>query len=175
MTGGFDPGKIIFMNKIKLISIVLWFASLLAACSSQAAVEPVEYTVVMSEYAFAPNTFEVKVGQKVTFNLVNEGALAHEIMIGRDVMMMDAKPAGYQHDLFEQSGVHPQISVSQQASAEHGAGHSGTMVVLPTTGSTGTLSFTATKEMAGEWEIGCFELDGVHYAAGMVGKLVVTP
>jgi uncharacterized cupredoxin-like copper-binding protein len=29
--------------------------------------------------------------------------------------------------------------------------------------------------MVGEWEMGCFEQDGVHYDAGMKGTLVVNP
>jgi hypothetical protein len=28
--------------------------------------------------------------------------------------------------------------------------------------------------MLGEWEMGCFELDGVHYDQGMVGTFIVT-
>ncbi|MBC8507354.1 MAG: cupredoxin domain-containing protein [Anaerolineales bacterium] len=51
--------------------------------------------------------------------------------------------------------------------------HDGFMVFLPAGNDTATISFTVTEEMVGEWEIGCFELDGVHYDAGMVGKLVV--
>jgi hypothetical protein len=27
-----------------------------------------------------------------------------------------------------------------------------------------------TEEMIGEWEMGCFSLDGVHYTSGMVGS-----
>jgi uncharacterized cupredoxin-like copper-binding protein len=29
--------------------------------------------------------------------------------------------------------------------------------------------------MVGEWEIGCFSQDGVHYDAGMKGTFVVSP
>jgi hypothetical protein len=31
------------------------------------------------------------------------------------------------------------------------------------------------RKMVGEWEMGCFAQAGVHYTAGMVGKLVVAP
>jgi uncharacterized cupredoxin-like copper-binding protein len=37
------------------------------------------------------------------------------------------------------------------------------------------VKFTVTKDMVGEWEMGCFAQEGVHYTAGMVGKLVVAP
>lgn len=53
------------------------------------------------------------------------------------------------------------------------AGHDGFMVFLPAGNDTATISFTVTEDMVGEWEIGCFELDGVHYDAGMIGKLIV--
>jgi hypothetical protein len=29
--------------------------------------------------------------------------------------------------------------------------------------------------MVGEWEIGCFSLDGVHYTSGMKGTIIVNP
>jgi hypothetical protein len=37
------------------------------------------------------------------------------------------------------------------------------------------VTFTVTEEMVGEWEIGCFLLEGVHYDSGMVGKFIVSP
>ncbi len=53
-------------------------------------------------------------------------------------------------------------------------GHAGfTVIVKP--GEKASLKFTASKDAAGEWEIGCFEQEGVHYDAGMKGKLTVKP
>jgi hypothetical protein len=52
--------------------------------------------------------------------------------------------------------------------------HSGFMVLVPAAKDTYTMSFTVTEDMLGEWEIGCFLLDGVHYISGMVGTLTVT-
>lgn len=52
--------------------------------------------------------------------------------------------------------------------------HSGFMVTVPAAKDTYTMSFTVTEDMLGEWEIGCFLLDGVHYNSGMVGTLNVT-
>lgn len=51
--------------------------------------------------------------------------------------------------------------------------HSGFMVMVPPANDTYTMSFTVTEDMVGEWEIGCFLLDGVHYTSGMVGTLTV--
>jgi hypothetical protein len=50
-----------------------------------------------------------KVGQQVTINLVNNGTLEHEIMFGRDVMMMNNMPNCYQVELFETAGVEPEV------------------------------------------------------------------
>jgi uncharacterized cupredoxin-like copper-binding protein len=47
------------------------------------------------------------------------------------------------------------------------------MVVVPV-GGTAIVKFTVTEGMVGEWEMGCFEQDGVHYDAGMKGPVTVT-
>jgi len=53
--------------------------------------------------------------------------------------------------------------------------HGGFMVSLPGMGNQiGTMSFTVTEEMLGEWEFGCFEQEGIHYEQGMYGTMVVT-
>ena len=142
--------------------------------------EPVRINIDMSEFAFTPDTIELRVGQEVTFNLINKGALSHEIMIGRDVMMMGGQPGGYQVDFFETVGVEPSVAVAggeEMGMAGHDteATHSGFMVSVPENGGAATVKFTVTDEMVGEWEIGCFAQEGVHYTAGMDGILFVKP
>lgn len=164
------------MKRIGSTFIFLAMLVLSAACA-QSTPEPVTYTIEMSEYAFNPDTIEAKVGQQVTLNLVNKGALEHEIMFGRNVMMMDNHPSGYQEDMFEMAGVEPDVMMMEEMESMgegEEEGHSGFMVHLPETGSEATITFTATDDMVGEWEMGCFELDGVHYNSGMVGKFTVT-
>lgn len=162
----------------------------LAACGSSATPEPIGVTIVMSEYAFTPDDIELQVGQEVTFTLVNVGQLEHELMIGRDMMTMEGVPNGFMLDFFENAGVEPVVSMMEMHEDDHEEGeehdegmeeeheeeaghqHSGFMVLVPKE-NTSTLSFTATEEMIGEWEIACFLLDGVHYTAGMYGTLRV--
>ncbi|MEK6220925.1 MAG: hypothetical protein N2D54_01595, partial [Chloroflexota bacterium] len=48
------------------------------------------------------------------------------------------------------------------------------MVMLDAGAKNATVTFTVTKDMIGEWEMGCFQLDGVHYTSGMVGSFTVT-
>lgn len=158
-------------------------ALLLVACAGgqsegSSNLEPVKYTVEMTEYAFQPAELQAKVGQEVTIELVNSGVLEHELMVGRVVKMSNNRPNGFQHDMFAESGEEPMVMGGVEDSVNmsgHGDGHTGFMVIVPTGSEKATVTFTATQDMVGEWEIGCFSQDGVHYDAGMRGKLVVSP
>lgn len=164
--------------KIRWLSLtVVLISTLLVACAQQAP-EPVNYTIELSEYAFSPDTIEAKVGQQVTINLVNKGLLEHEIMFGREVEVTNNRPDGYHTDMFEMAGIEPEVMQDEMADmgeSMHGAEHTGFMVILPKSESQATMTFTVTKDMEGEWEIGCFSQEGVHYDAGMKGKFVVKP
>jgi plastocyanin len=192
------------MRKIGWIVLLVGIPLVLVACGSQAAPEPLELTINMSEYAYEPADLEFQVGQEVTLHLTNSGALEHEIMFGRDVMMTDGRPNGYMVDMFESAGVEPVVTaeMSEEMAMEEGEhtegdehtedeehsegdehtedehvedehAHSGFMVMVPPSHDGYTMSFTVTEDMVGEWEIGCFLLDGVHYDSGMVGSLTV--
>jgi plastocyanin len=164
------------MRKYLVLAITVLALVFLSGCGSQETLEPVTYMLEMTEYAFTPATIEVQVGQQVTLELVNKGALEHEIMIGREVMMMNGHPSGYQQDMFAVAGVEPKVTMMEgMQEGEHPEGHSGFMVTLPKPGDTATMTFQVTQEMVGEWEIGCFSLDGVHYTSGMKGLFVVKP
>jgi uncharacterized cupredoxin-like copper-binding protein len=159
------------------------FVLLLAACAggqpeSVTKPEPVKYTLEMTEFAFQPNELQAKVGQEVTFELVNSGALEHEFMVGRDVKMTNSRPDGYEQDMFAAANTEPVVMGGQEESMDmndHGSEHAGFMVIVPNGSEKATVTFTATDDMVGEWEIGCFSQDGVHYDAGMKGKFVVAP
>lgn len=158
------------MKKHLMILIVPIFA-LLAACSSGP--PPAEFTIEMSEFAFSPNTIEVQVGQEVTLHLVNTGALAHELMIGREVVMNNNMAETYAHNLFEGHGPHVE-GAEDDHSADMPDDH-GFMVLMPAGSDEATVTFTVTEEMVGTWEIGCFTDGGSHYGQGMRGTFVVTP
>jgi plastocyanin len=162
------------MKKVVVFPFLALLALLLVACSGGAKPEPVSYTIEMTEYAFTPATLELKVGQEVTLNLVNKGNLQHEVMFGREVKTENNRPFGYQQDMFAVGGVTP--SVTQSAMPEESGDEmepTGFMVGLPV-GGQATMKFTVTKDMVGDWEMGCFEQDGVHYDAGMKGTVSVT-
>lgn len=137
--------------------------------------EPVKYIVDMKEFAFQPAELQAKVGQEVTIELVNSGALEHEFMVGREVKMTNNRPDGYQHDMFAETNSEPLVMGSQdEGMGGHSSEHTGFMVIVPTESEKATVTFTVTEDMVGEWEIGCFSQEGVHYEAGMKGKFVVT-
>lgn len=174
-------------RNVLLVIILVFVAVVLAACGGQEP-EPVTYQVEMSEYAFSPDTLEAKVGQEVTIELTNSGLLEHELMFGREVMMMDNRPNGFEHDMFEDAGVEPMVAMpamemqedEHQEGDEHsedeaGHEHEGFMVALPAESmEVATITFTVTEDMVGEWEMGCFLQEGVHYDAGMKGTFIVT-
>lgn len=167
------------MKPIYIFLLVAVGALSLTACSGAATPDPVNLTIELSEYAFSPVQIELKVGQEVTMTVINVGQLDHEIMFGREVVMMDSRPSGFATDMFESSHVEPAVMMDAEMAMEEEhteeAGHEGFMVFLPTGDDTATVTFIVTDDMVGEWEMGCFELDGVHYDAGMKGTLIVTP
>lgn len=153
-----------------VLSIV---ALLLVACGGGGKPQPVSFDIEMSEYTFTPATLDLKVGQEVTLKLVNKGQLQHEILFGRDVVKTNNRPSGYQVDMFATGGVEPVVTQTIQPEGEE-MPHGNFMVILPV-GAEATMTFSVTQEMVGEWEIGCFEQDGVHYDAGMKGTVSVKP
>lgn len=186
------------MQKFGWVTLLLTIPLILVACGSSAPPEPLEMTINLREFAFEPDELEFQVGQEVILHLTNSGSLEHEIMFGRDVMMTDGNPNGYMIDMFESAGVEPVITVDrsdeegiseeehmeedehmegdEHGEDEHMEGehdHAGFMVQVPVTDDIYTMSFTVTEDMLGEWEIGCFLLDGVHYILHMVGTLTV--
>jgi hypothetical protein len=101
-------------------------------------------------------------------------------MIGRDVKMHDNRADGFEQDMFETAQVEPEVMGGMEGGMDMGSGgmsdeHTGFMVTVPNGGENAMIKFTATQDMVGEWEMGCFQQDGTHYDAGMRGKLVVVP
>jgi plastocyanin len=99
-------------------TLLLMLAVLVSACAGStpepvAQLEPVFYTLEMTEYAFSPERIEVKVGQEVTLELVNLGQISHELMVGQEVARSNNRPNGFHKDLFETAHVEPVISGGQ--------------------------------------------------------------
>ncbi|MCB2160493.1 cupredoxin domain-containing protein [bacterium] len=178
-------------NRWYVLVIIMVAGLTLAACSSSDSPEPLELTIEMSEFAFNPEHLEFQVGQEVTLHLKNVGALSHEIMFGREVAMKDGQPFQYRTDMFEAAHVEPVVMMGEGPQTEGEATmpmddqgneelsgeeeHGGFMVHMQPGQDESTMTFTVTEDMVGEWEIGCFDQNGVHYNAGMFGSLTVIP
>ncbi len=145
---------------------------LLAACGgAKPEGRAINRTIELTEYAFSPSSLDLRVGDVVTLKLVNKGQLEHEVMFGREVMTENGRPNGFHTDMFSSAGVEPKVIGGEMS---HTHEHEGHMVVVAP-GKEATMVFTVVEKMAGEWEMGCFLLSGVHYDSGMKGTVVVTP
>jgi len=163
------------MKRFSFIGAVLILALTTLSACSQKTLEPVTIPIEMVEYSFNPNAVEVSVGQEVTLELTNNGLLPHELMIGREVKTTDNRPSGYTTDMFETAGLEPVVEGGSTEPEEGEHEHTGFMVVVEANGGKATVTFPVTEKMVGDWEMGCFEQDGVHYTAGMKGTFIVKP
>ena len=100
------------------VPIVLGVVALVLAACGGGTPEPASYDINMTEYAYSPENLNLKVGQEVTLNLINSGQLQREIMFGGEVMKMDNRPAVYRVDMFEASGVEPEVHQEGEPESE---------------------------------------------------------
>ncbi len=131
------------MKKLSLGWLVLLLALLLTGCGEKTPTTNLD--VIMTDFAYNPNSFLVPAGKEITINLQNNGAVAHEFVImkyGTDV------GADFGED--DKENIYWQI---QLVSGDHQ-----------------TTTFTAPSD-PGEYQIVC-GIPG-HFMAGMVGKLTV--
>ena len=140
--------------------------------------EKVEYSIEMTDFAFTPNTLELKVGQEVTLHLTNAGALKHELMAGHEVITENGVATHFKQDMF--AGAEPMVMMGEEKEHnddamghEHASGQF--MVTVPENDGEATITFLVTEDMVGEWEMGCFLDGGSHFQQGMTGKIVVAP
>lgn len=105
--------------------------------------------VAMEDNAFSPNSFDVSVGDTVTFVFTNFGRTVHDAFIGD-------RAAQEQHE-----------REMREAPEGHDHAHEGGVTVHP--GESGSLQFSFDKP--GTLEIGCHQSG--HYEAGMIATLNV--
>jgi len=93
-------------------------------------------------------------------------------MAGDDQESMDM--AGDDQESMDMAGDdHEEGMAMEEGTTMDLEGDGALMVMVPIGTETTTITFTVTEDMVGEWEMGCFQLDGVHYNAGMVGTFTV--
>jgi plastocyanin len=125
--------------------IVLLAVSLLTACSTGP--KSIKQSVTMSEFAFDPAQISVPAGSQVNLTLVNDGTLAHELVIIKKDLQVTAP--------FEEDQDKDKIYWENEVEA----------------GESESEAFTAPEE-PGEYQIVC----GIagHLEQGMQGTLTVT-
>lgn len=154
----------------------------------------------IGEFYFKPEIVQLKAGQAVKIELVNEGKIEHEFMVGRGVKMekgeaheeMEMPSEGKQEtpdlEYEHHGGMHKaQVGMSRGfekdffegievvARTESGAEFMkvpghGTLVALKPQAKA-TLTFKVPTDRRGEWIMACFMLG--HYESNMKGKVIV--
>ena len=130
------------IRKLSMAGVLIIIAALvLTACGPKA----VTFDVVMKDFAFEPNTWEVPAGANVTLNLSNVGTQEHEYVI-----MILGKNATVPFDADDEPNVYWEHELQP--------------------GTSGTVEFTAPSE-PGVYQIVCGTAG--HLEQGMEGTLTV--
>lgn len=132
--------------------------------------ERIEVRIEMGEYYFQVPGQErnapivLQAGQSYALVFANVGMMEHEVLIGRNVVVEDGIPDGYEVNLLDAVGL-------DVAGDDWYVGVSGFIEVELEAGQEITLQVTVPSELVGTWEIGCF-VPG-HYQAGMLAPFVI--
>lgn len=189
------------MKKLLFLIILLpvSFLLLLAACKRHDESNTIK--ILTGDFYFKPTTIELKAGKEVKIELVNEGNIEHEFMVGRGVKMAgdneareDTHEAGEReyessetgHEHHEgMHGTHAGASrgfdqdffegIDLKTETENGAEFMRMpghgTMVLLKPHGRAIIPFTVPADRIGEWEMACF-IPG-HYEAKMRGDIVV--
>ena len=154
-----------------MVSVVLGLVAVAAAMGHGGVTEErVVVRIEMGEFYFQVEGHErnepivLLAGQPYEIVFVNVGMMEHEVLIGRDVIVEDGIPDGYEVNLLDA------VEVDVVGEGWE-VGTSGFVEVELDAGETVVLHFTLPDEAIGTWEIGCF-IPG-HYQAGMLAPFVV--
>lgn len=162
------------MRRWFVILLAVMAALAFAGCQLIGGGAGTKVTITMADFLFQPNPVRLKAGVPVEVTLVNKGANAHELLIGRNVKMEDGTPAGFEVDFFDYGKLPVEVVKGEKyhVGELHEIEEEGWHVELEPGGQV-TLRFTIPPEKVGEWEIACF-ISG-HYESGMHGTLIVEP
>ena len=132
--------------------------------------EPTQLRIEMGEFYFQVEGQEqndaivLQAGQPYELVFANVGTMEHEVLIGRELLVEDGVPDGYETNLLDAvvTDVYEDdwmVRMSGMIEFELEEGESITMLV------------TVPEDLVGTWEIGCF-IPG-HYQAGMKASFVI--
>jgi len=154
-----------------MAAVVLGSSALVAAMGhGGVSDERLQVRIEMGEFYFQVEGHErnapivLKAGQRYELVFVNVGMMEHEVLIGRDVIVENGIPDGYEVNLLDAL----EVDVVGEGWE---VGTSGFVEVELQPGTSVVLHVTLPDDAIGTWEIGCF-IPG-HYQAGMLAPVVV--
>jgi len=132
--------------------------------------EPMQVRIEMGEFYFQVEGQErneaivLQAGQPYELLFANVGTMEHEVLIGRELLVEDGVPDGYETNLFDAVVIDLyeddwMVRMTGMIEFELEEGESLAMLV------------TVPEDLVGTWEIGCF-IPG-HYQAGMKAPFVI--
>jgi len=151
---------------MRLGMLLIGIALALGACAAPTTSRATVITVELGEFYFKPSRLELPAGQTVTLQLINNGKVEHEFMVGREVKEHEGEMHGFHQDFF--AGIEVTYTV-EKGEVEREEEHGFEVELEP--GGKAILTFTVPSDRTGEWEMACF-VPG-HYEAGMKGTLLV--
>ncbi len=165
MTGRTRTARTIWTQTLAAAAIVL--AGSLALAQDA---EPTQVRIEMGEYYFQAEGQEqneaivLQAGQPYELVFANVGTIEHEVLIGRELVVEDDAPDGYETNLLD-------AVVTDVFEDDWMVRMSGMIEFELEAGESLTLRVTVPEDLAGTWEIGCF-IPG-HYQAGMKAPFVI--
>jgi len=163
----------------------------------------VEIPIKFQGNGFEPGEIVLYVGQEITLTMTNTDTVSHDFVIGRNVVIRDGAPVGFETDFFADVEIAydmeggnvlflPSVLEDEDIMTDpsyqarfvgHPLDYHGEMAIFAPAGwpegSKGVsiarleIHFLVVEELVGEWEYACFADDGQHYLHGEKGSLVV--
>ena len=165
MTGRITRARTIWASMIAAVAIAL--AGSLALAQEM---EPTQIRIEMAEFYFQVEGQEqneaivLQAGQPYELVFANVGTTEHEVLIGREVVVEDGVPDGYETNLLD-------AVVMDVSEDDWMVRMSGLIEFELEEGEALTMLVTVPEDLVGTWEIGCF-VPG-HYQAGMKAPFVI--
>lgn len=160
----------------------------------------VQIQIRYQEDRFDPGEIVLYVGQDVTLTMTNTDTFTHDFVIGRNVVIRDGAPIGFETDffadveiaydmeggnvLFLPSDLEMMTDPSiQPFFVGHPLDYHGDLMILTPSEyledkgvfarAKLMIHFLVVEAMVGEWEYACFADNGQHYLNGETGRLVI--
>lgn len=164
------------MGRISMARTI-WTSMLAAAAIALAGslalaqeMEPTQIRIEMGEYYFQVEGQEqneaivLQAGQPYELVFANVGTMEHEVLIGREVIVEEGVPDGYETNLLD-------AVVMDVYEDDWMVRMTGLIEFELEEGEALTMLVTVPEDLVGTWEIGCF-VPG-HYQAGMKAPFVI--